>query len=100
MSDEYPRRGRNWLTAMGVLFLFVSTVTFVRYVIIWCRDFFLDLFFYFKKNSTTKSGLQIIISLTNVTVATTKNKTPIAVNQFLPRRVYSSLMTIFSICVF
>jgi len=27
MSEEYPRRGRNWLTAMGVLFLVVSTVT-------------------------------------------------------------------------
>jgi len=25
MSEEYPRRGRNWLTAMGVLFLVVAT---------------------------------------------------------------------------
>jgi len=53
-----------------------------------------------KKNSTTKSGLQIIISLTNVTAATTKNNTPIAVFQFLPRRVYSSLIIFFIALVY
>ena len=39
MSEEYPRRGRNWLTAMGVLFLVVATVTLVRDIIIWSPDF-------------------------------------------------------------
>ena len=39
MSEEYPRRGRNWLTAMGVLFLVVAAVTLVRDIIIWSPDF-------------------------------------------------------------
>jgi len=45
MSEEYPRRGRNWLTAMGVLFLVVSTVTLVRDIIIWSPDFVVEFFF-------------------------------------------------------
>jgi hypothetical protein len=45
MSEEYPRRGRNWLTAMGVLFLVVATVTLVRDVIIWSPDFVVQFFF-------------------------------------------------------
>jgi len=45
MSEEYPRRGRNWLTAMGVLFLVVATVALVRDVIIWSPDFVVEFFF-------------------------------------------------------
>ena len=45
MSEEYPRRGRNWLTAMGVLFLVVATVTLVRDIIIWSPDFVFKFFF-------------------------------------------------------
>ena len=44
MSEEYPRRGRNWLTAMGVLFLVVATVTLVRDIIIWSPDFVVQFF--------------------------------------------------------
>ena len=45
MSEEYPRRGRNWLTAMGILFLVVATVTLVRDIIIWSPDFVVEFFF-------------------------------------------------------
>ncbi len=45
MSEEYPRRGRNWLTAMGVLFLVVAIVTLVRDIIIWTPDFVIEFFF-------------------------------------------------------
>ena len=44
MSEEYTRRGRNWLTAMGVLFLVVATVTLVRDIIIWSPDFVVEFF--------------------------------------------------------
>ncbi len=44
MSQEYPRRGRNWLTAMGVLFLVVAAVTLVRDIIIWSPDFVVQFF--------------------------------------------------------
>ena len=45
MSEEYPRRGRNWLTVMGVLFLVVAAVTLVRDIIIWSPDFVVQFFF-------------------------------------------------------
>ena len=45
MSEEYPRRGRNWLTAMGVLFLVVAAVSLVRDIIIWSPDFVVEFFF-------------------------------------------------------
>jgi len=45
MSEEYPRRGRNWLTAMGVLFLVVAMVTLIRDIIIWSPDFVVEFFF-------------------------------------------------------
>ena len=45
MSTEYTRRGRNWFTAMGVLFLVVATVTLVRDIIIWSPDFVVEFFF-------------------------------------------------------
>jgi len=45
MSEEYPRRGRNWLTAMGVLFLVVAAVALVKDIIIWSPDFVVEFFF-------------------------------------------------------
>ena len=48
MSTEYTRRGRNWFTAMGVLFLVVATVTLVRDIIIWSPDFVFEFFFRFR----------------------------------------------------
>jgi len=45
MSEEYTRRGRNWKTAMGVLFLVVAAVTLVRDIIIWSPDFVAEVFF-------------------------------------------------------
>tara|TARA_Y100000780_G_scaffold149778_1_gene134934 strand:+ start:44 stop:295 length:252 start_codon:yes stop_codon:yes gene_type:complete len=45
MNTEYTRRGRNWFTAMGVLFLVVATVTLVRDIIIWSPDFVFEFFF-------------------------------------------------------
>ena len=45
MSEEHTRRGRNWLTAMGVLFLVVAAVTLARDIIIWSPDFVVQFFF-------------------------------------------------------
>ena len=45
MSEEYPRRGRNWFTAIGILFMIVSGITLVRDIIIWSPDFMVDFIF-------------------------------------------------------
>ena len=39
MSHEYYRRGRNWFTAMGVLFCVMAAIVLVRQLIIWGPGF-------------------------------------------------------------
>ncbi|MFB5598056.1 MAG: hypothetical protein ACE5RJ_03455 [Nitrosopumilaceae archaeon] len=38
------RRGRNWYTVMGLLFIIMATIVLVRNVIIWSPGFVLDFF--------------------------------------------------------
>ena len=42
MSNEYSRRGRNWFTAMGVLFIVMAIIVLVRNMILWRPEFALD----------------------------------------------------------
>ena len=39
MSPVYIRRGRNWYTAMGTLFIIMATIVLVRQIILWTPDF-------------------------------------------------------------
>lgn len=39
MSHEYYRRGRNWFTAMGVLFSVMAAIVLVRQLLIWGPGF-------------------------------------------------------------
>ena len=45
MSEYYPRKGRNWYTAMGVLFIVVGGIVIVRNLIIWSPEFVVDYMF-------------------------------------------------------
>ena len=45
MSPEYYRRGRNWYTAMGVMFIVVALVALVRQMIVWSPDFVIQFLF-------------------------------------------------------
>jgi hypothetical protein len=38
------RRGRNWFTAMGVLFIIVASITIIRNLLIWGPEFVWDFF--------------------------------------------------------
>ena len=42
MSSEYSRRGRNWFSAMGVLFIIMASIVLVRNMILWSPEFALD----------------------------------------------------------
>ena len=42
MSHSYSRRGRNWFTAMGVLFIVMAAIIIVRNMILWSPGFFYD----------------------------------------------------------
>ena len=45
MSEYHPRRGRNWYSAMGVLFVVVGAVVIVRNLILWSPEFVVDFMF-------------------------------------------------------
>ena len=45
MSPVYRRRGRNWYTAMGALFVIMAAVVLVRQVILWSPDFVIQFMF-------------------------------------------------------
>ena len=44
MSHEFRRRGKNWFTAMGVLFIIMSLIVIGRNLILWGPEFVLDFF--------------------------------------------------------
>ena len=44
MSSEVHRRGRNWFTAMGVLFIVMALIAITRDLFIWGPEFVLDFF--------------------------------------------------------
>jgi len=68
MSEEYPRRGRNWLTAMGVLFLVVAAVALVKDIIIWSPDFVVEFFFNSEINAQKVSLGAIVFGAFMVTL--------------------------------
>ena len=68
MSEEYTRRGRNWLTAMGVLFLVVAAVTLVRDIIIWSPDFVVEFFFNSEINAQKVSLGAIVFGASMITL--------------------------------
>ena len=39
MSPVYRRRGRNWFTAMGALFIIMAVIVLVRQILLWSPDF-------------------------------------------------------------
>ncbi len=42
MSHEYYRRGKNWFTAIGVLFSVMAGIALVRQLLIWGPEFVVD----------------------------------------------------------
>ncbi len=45
MSHEYYRRGKNWFTAMGVLFCVMGGIVLIQQLLIWGIDFVEDFLF-------------------------------------------------------
>ncbi len=45
MSEYHPRRGRNWYSAMGLLFIIIAAIVILRNLIIWSPDFVVDFMF-------------------------------------------------------
>ena len=45
MSHEYQRRGRNWFTAIGLMFCVMATIVLIQQLLIWGPDFVEDFLF-------------------------------------------------------
>ncbi len=45
MSHEYYRRGKNWFTAIGVLFCVMGGIVLIQQLLIWGIDFVEDFLF-------------------------------------------------------
>ena len=45
MSDEYQRRGRNWYTAIGLMFCIMATIVLIQQLLIWGPEFVEDFLF-------------------------------------------------------
>jgi len=42
MCPEYYRRGKNWFTVMGILFIIMAAIVLVRQILLWSPEFVLD----------------------------------------------------------
>ena len=42
MSHEYYRRGKNWFTAIGIMFCVMGGIVLVQQLLIWGIDFVID----------------------------------------------------------
>ena len=42
MSHEYYRRGRNWYSAIGLLFIIMAGIVLARQLVLWGPEFVLD----------------------------------------------------------
>lgn len=45
MSHEYYRRGRNWFTAIGIMFCVMGGIVLIQQLLIWGIDFVEDFLF-------------------------------------------------------
>lgn len=42
MSHEYYRRGKNWFTAIGIMFCVMGGIVLIQQLLIWGMDFVID----------------------------------------------------------
>jgi len=47
MNNKYSRRGRNWFSAIGVLFVVMAAIVLVRNMILWSPEFAINLIIFF-----------------------------------------------------
>lgn len=51
MNPTYPKKGRNWYSAMGILFIVSGVIVITRDIILWSPEFVADFLFDSEINS-------------------------------------------------
>ena len=63
MSHEYSRRGKNWFTAMGVLFIVMALIVLIRNLLIWGPEFVLDFFLSAEVTNEKISAVMLVFGI-------------------------------------
>ena len=63
MNHEYRRRGKNWFTAMGVLFIVMALIVLTRNLLIWGPEFVLDFFLSAEVTNEKISAVMLVFGI-------------------------------------
>ena len=86
MSYEYKRRGKNWHTAMGLLFIVSGMIVLVRQILIWTPDFVFD-FLVNSEFTNEKVSVAVILATVLVPRAECKRGILIVCQDGIPTKV-------------
>ena len=73
MSPVYHRRGKNWFTAMGTLFIIMALIVLVRQLILWSPEFVLDFLLNYEITNEKISVGMIIVGVFFIAIGLRKN---------------------------
>lgn len=73
MSPVYHRRGKNWFTAMGTLFIIMALIVLVRQLILWSPEFVLDFLLNYEITNEKISVGMIIFGVFFIAIGLRKN---------------------------
>ena len=76
MSHEYYRRGRNWFSAIGVLFCVMGGIVLIQQLLIWGIDFVEDFLFNGEITNEKVSMAMIIFGIFMIGLGFTKYEQP------------------------
>jgi len=74
MSHEYLRRGKNWFTAMGVLFIVMALIVLTRNLLIWGPEFVLDFFLSAEVTNEKISAGMLVVGILMIFLGFRKTK--------------------------
>ena len=76
MSHEYYRRGRNWFSAIGVLFCVMGGIVLIQQLVIWGIDFVEDFLFNGEITNEKVSMAMIIFGIFMIALGFRKHEQP------------------------
>ena len=76
MSHEYYRRGRNWFSAIGVLFCVMGGIVLIQQLVIWGIDFVEDFLFNGEITNEKVSMIMIIFGIFMIGLGFRKHEQP------------------------
>ncbi|MDH3395007.1 MAG: hypothetical protein OEL52_02515 [Nitrosopumilus sp.] len=76
MSHEHYRRGRNWFSAIGVLFCVMGGIVLIQQLLIWGIDFVVDFLFNGEITNEKVSMAMLLFGIFMIGLGFTKHEQP------------------------